>query len=418
MAYQKISREEKANRWRINLENRYPGIVEKLISQKHNLSDLARDYHISRQRIHQIKSRLFDDITAPTPTVVWKNGNKNNWRRTQHNRIVNHLRKHPSECVVVYLAGEDDLDRKELLNRKFKPDNLIAVNRSQTIVQKLRNRGVLAIQGELTQVLASWKSKPRIDVLIADFNCGLERNILRFLRTLFHYECFSETFVLAINLRRGQEKTDIKLDQRLDQLQIVVRNEITEPGLNFSLDLLHRGHACLLRLHRNAGAAEYFSKHKARQDPKKDAKDFIEWEKNQGSTRSLKWFIECTEPEFYSYKNPAKKVYDSLVLRLPSRSFPGWLGNEKDNKYMKTIDLSAESDMARQIAAVKAHRTRRFNPGKRSENLIVKNAQTSIPIETSAQTITPAPESWPKRFLDITRRISASIFGKRGEVAS
>jgi len=119
----------------------------------------------------------------------YKFGNKNNWRRWVWNRISERYRKPKSEAIIVYLAGTEDLDRKIALEHGFKPYNMIAVDRDINVVEALRTKGALAIQGDLFEVLKGFSgTQCRINILIADICCGVSDDIYNFAKYMVEDE--------------------------------------------------------------------------------------------------------------------------------------------------------------------------------------------------------------------------------------
>ncbi|MGE3596653.1 MAG: hypothetical protein AB7N70_13980 [Dehalococcoidia bacterium] len=131
----------------------------------------------------------------------YKFGQKNHWRRWLHNRIAERLKVPARDAVVLYLAGEKDLDRAEFLRRGYRPDNLIAVDVDGEVVAALRKRGVIAIQGKIETIARLWSR--RLDVVIADFMGPL---------TTERFHAVSDAVLgnvgptWAVNLLRGREE--------------------------------------------------------------------------------------------------------------------------------------------------------------------------------------------------------------------
>lgn len=146
-------------------------------------------------------------------TMNYKFGMKANWRRTVHNQILQRLNQSPRECVVLYLAGPQDLDRPEFLRRRFRPDNLIAVERDSRLCTSLRSDGKLCIYGDINAVIAEWK-RTRVDVVFADLCCGLHSSFVETLIQLTRNHCFHRA-VLAVNLLRGRDADSNELRAEL-----------------------------------------------------------------------------------------------------------------------------------------------------------------------------------------------------------
>ena len=133
--------------------------------------------------------------------ICYKNGNKNQWRRTAWN-LLTEKTKDRANAVVLYLPGSTDLDRPEALRRGFKFNNLIAVERDAKVAAVLRQRGVPTIQGDLMSVLKERKL-PRVDIVIADLVSGFDTTAGNLIGAwLLAYP--DATFL--INVQRGHDK--------------------------------------------------------------------------------------------------------------------------------------------------------------------------------------------------------------------
>lgn len=135
--------------------------------------------------------------------IDYKNGSKNHWRRTMWNVLSERVqdRKH---ATVLYLPGSRDLDRAEALRRGFRPWNLIAVETNNNVVRHLRARGVNTIRGSLIDVVSAWPTSQRLDVIVADLQCGMTTAALQ---TIYLWASSTQcaNTVLAINLQRGRD---------------------------------------------------------------------------------------------------------------------------------------------------------------------------------------------------------------------
>ena len=76
--------------------------------------------------------------------INYKNGRKNNWRRTVFNQVS--ARVSARDAIVVYLPGPQDLDRQVLCEKGFSPNNLIAVDKDRNVVASLRSKNKVAIK--------------------------------------------------------------------------------------------------------------------------------------------------------------------------------------------------------------------------------------------------------------------------------
>lgn len=132
--------------------------------------------------------------------VNYKNGAKNQWRRT----VWNLIRVHAKPGVILYLPGSTDLDRDEALRRGFKPADLIAIERDPEVARSLRERGVTTIRGSLNDVLESWPPHVPIAALLADLQCGFDPWVERLAEICAQHPAMAEAVVVA-NLQRGRD---------------------------------------------------------------------------------------------------------------------------------------------------------------------------------------------------------------------
>lgn len=135
--------------------------------------------------------------------VAYKNGQKNNWRRTAWNLIKNHTSDR-GNAIVLYLPGSTDLDAPEALRRGFQDDNLIAVERDIFVAKTLRDKKRNCINADLDAVMAAWPAHTPVSVVIADFQCGLTKPVINTLQSWAYNSAFSSASLL-LNLQRGRE---------------------------------------------------------------------------------------------------------------------------------------------------------------------------------------------------------------------
>lgn len=132
--------------------------------------------------------------------VAYKNGPKNQWRRT----VWNIAHYHALPGVVLYLPGETDLDRAEATRRGFKPADLIAIERNEAVALRLRAKGTTTICGSLIDVLKSWPPHVPISVLVADLQCGLDPWVQDLAGICGQHPALAES-VIVCNLQRGRD---------------------------------------------------------------------------------------------------------------------------------------------------------------------------------------------------------------------
>lgn len=130
---------------------------------------------------------------------------KNLWRNRIWNLLEKRVKVHPRDAVILYLAAEQDLDRETAIRKGFRENNLIAVDRDPEVVASIRDRGRLAICGDIFEVIRNWPRNLNIAGVIADFTCGLERCIINEIPALMKFPHALST-VWIINLQRGRDQ--------------------------------------------------------------------------------------------------------------------------------------------------------------------------------------------------------------------
>lgn len=135
--------------------------------------------------------------------INYQNGQKNHWRRVAWNVISKRV-SDPKNSIVVYLPGSTDLDRAEAIRRGFMPANLIAVERDPRVAESLRRKGVTVVVGELTKVLCSWPTHTPINVVIADFQCGISSVVEDYMQAWNFHPALSRACTV-VNVQRGRD---------------------------------------------------------------------------------------------------------------------------------------------------------------------------------------------------------------------
>jgi hypothetical protein len=144
--------------------------------------------------------------------VDYKNGQKNNWRQSLWNAVIDRLYVPPRDALVLYLAGESDHDRATAVRKGFKPANLIAVDRSFEKIRILRRKGVTAIQGDIFEVAAA-SSKP-IHFLHVDLCRDLSEDDAGRIAYMIREPVFSQC-VFAFNFQRGRRRFAAQARERM-----------------------------------------------------------------------------------------------------------------------------------------------------------------------------------------------------------
>lgn len=176
--------------------------------------------------------------TTVLDAVNYANGQKNNWRRTCWNKISEYLTVPTKDAVVLYLPGSTNLDEAVAIKKGFQRHNLIAVERDRSVCRFLRNKlKVNVIEGNLEDVLYAWpKSAPKVDVIVADFQCGMTKGVSE---TLHAYILNSKIqhSVLCLNAMRGRDKGDFLDDTKLLDIP-TIEDRDERGGYSIETDLL------------------------------------------------------------------------------------------------------------------------------------------------------------------------------------
>ena len=183
-------------------------------------------------------------------TSGYKFGNKNHWRKWLWNRIcerVSETTVEKSDAVVVYLAGEEDLDRDVALRKGFRFNNLIAVDKSRKVIECLKKKKVPCLYGEISDVVEAFNnSKEKIDVLICDYCHGVNGNVSKFVDKLTSSNfdnSFGDSPIIAMNFMRGRDSGEIIdfRNNRRESFASVFDEEKKEWRDPNAKDMVHRG---------------------------------------------------------------------------------------------------------------------------------------------------------------------------------
>lgn len=291
-----------------------------------------------RMKIDPLHSVTLDEVN-------YKNGAKNHWRRNIWNRIVERLAVPARDAVVLYLAGASDLDRSVALSKGFRDANLIAVDRDMSKVSFLRRRGNLCLKGDFFDVVRS-VSIP-VHVIHADMCGGLSNNMRDHVAL---WACLPNTknAVVCANMCRGH-------DAQSNEWRNFLR--ANNPDRN-DADFKHRGK--LLHTHSLMIAALMLA------DAIKVENGKLAFSPKPGFEDVQKLIYEnaCVQYEHvtqawtHSYRS-GNLYFDSVVYVLPHRN------DEFDGDWHKSAQkLLGISSLARNVAAILAHRTRRLQGGR------------------------------------------------------
>lgn len=246
---------------------------------------------------------------------------KRAWRRWAWNRILERTEK-PRDAIVLFLAGENAHDIDVAVDRGFRRENMIAVENDKDVAESLRAKKILTIQGNLSSVLWSLKTKP-IDVVMADMCCGFVEESASVARALSVNPVFYSSTICA-NLLRGRDSFS---------------NEIRKA---FMGNAKHRGNlfywmygARMNEIHINAGRPE-----------------------NEAFALTVAVMKQWAPADLHSYKSTSGQVFDSVVFRSPLTSDPE--GKKNWAKMFENMTpLKQSQSVTRSCAAVFAHHTMR-----------------------------------------------------------
>ena len=291
--------------------------------------------------------------------------NKHRWRQRQWAEIRRRVvaqGKRPGDCVVLYLAGKEDCDRTEARKNGFSSHNLIAVDTCEENIRRIRQAGGVGICADLRGVLAAWRGVPWVDVVVADFCCGLTPMAGGFLDVIARCSGrFSDTdTVVAANFKRGQDPQAVEVRKYAAGLFEQVRYDLVV-GKGYTLLQVDGA----LRALRKQGQRIREGKGLARL-----LATFVEW--NPDEKHRAKLFhlalarnlaVMCAETqgtcfafweEFYSRSRPE---YDSYRDTTTMDSVVFTLGNY----FTCDVQVKGIEEVQHKVAAAKAIRTQRMN---------------------------------------------------------
>jgi hypothetical protein len=270
----------------------------------------------------------------------YKFGPKGNWRRWQWNRIVERLSVAPRDALVLYLPGKDDLDRREAIRRGFRVENLIAIDTNNEVIDKMRKNGNIAIRSKLSRVALAWSGEPSIDVIVADYCCGMETEVADLQLALITSSGISSNVVVSANLQRGRDKVRQAAKSVMECFGVDLNKEFGKHrGVHFMLSIrmmldfmVHGGNPCKIGI-------------------------IDKIEEDRISLSNKYWeFIMSKKPVFNSYRSNSGKnlFFDSLVFNFI-------ITRESRKILSRTLNEEILKPYAAKISAAKAIRTRRAN---------------------------------------------------------
>ena len=269
----------------------------------------------------------------------YKFGNKNQWRRRLWNQIRARCAVPTRDAIVLYLAGKDDLDRKEAIRRGFLPKNMIAVDRDPRAIRSLRANGAIGINANFCDVMAGWNRTRDVHVVLADFCCGFDVSVVLPLAVAIMMPSFGNCVIAANFLRGRDSSSNWYREQQAPMMQELSRCAGYDPK--------HRGlffwtlYSGLLI----SGGEEPST-----------TREYEERVANR-----YQWCAPRLNPLLLTYRSTANQTFDSIIWSPLSRAIPHVLTPEFRGQVINSIAgrnlTEGAPSAARKIAAALAHRT-------------------------------------------------------------
>ena len=256
-------------------------------------------------------------------------GEKNNWRRKSWNTCARKLRESgvsKKKATILYLGAAGDLDRKVAVSKGFSPERMYSVDDDPEIIASLRSQGKCAVLGEFSEVVANWGGP--IDVIWADYCCGLQAAVINLVLRLLCCESVTESTVVMVNLQRGREPGIADLREELTTSFAIPKTMHKHRGMLLMLWTLNVFSTWPLHeMGRTLGQIE----------------------------KANKWVWDNQSPAFDSYRSHASKglYFDSVIFTA------GIWGRVKAESDLIASAGWKNTKMRRQIAAAKAVSTMR-----------------------------------------------------------
>lgn len=245
----------------------------------------------------------------------YKTGTKNNWRHQCWNEISRRV-KNKRNATVLYLAAEQDLDRSVAIRRGFQANNLIAVDMRQSVVDQLRDKSKIAVQGRIEHIACAWAD---VDVVYADFCCGLTKDAMRSIEMMCMLPFIKNECVFLFNFMRGREAGEAGEWIRLNQSVIesggfrsrFVKN--TKNRAMLAVQLMSSYISLLDSKGNNCNVA-------ANREHKYNSEIELEHFLLNGMTVGDYQILENSNPSFVTYKSSAGSLYfDTVIMGKPLR---------------------------------------------------------------------------------------------------
>lgn len=248
------------------------------------------------------------------------------WGWEQAGKRLRYRGIHPADVTAIYLAGEEDADRRVAISQGFQDKNLLAVSGDRRVVSSVRANGGVCIRASLRDLVVQWGA--RIGVVVADFCCGLEDEVISTCEAIALSPYTQKDTVVIANLQRGREKD-----------KALYYDWIGQWGTGQLKGKHHRGFAfgwLFAQYLRDAALSHSGQIHAFDQLPA-DVRGRFTWDVYQHQIPSLNW-----------YQNDKGVYFDSIALTLSS----GWT-------CQNPVNVFADKNLNRFIAAAKAVMSKR-----------------------------------------------------------
>ena len=293
-------------------------------------------------------------------TRSYRFGQKNNWRRSVWNEVLRRTNGREKTEPILYLAGPQDIDREIAVSKGVPLQNLIAIDKSRDNIQRIRERGLPALDVDVFSVLESWPDNRPVAAIMLDL-CGgftmqvadvydvLERKPLR-------------NAVVMLNLLRGRDSWSNRIREFIAEAHDGNPVDLLTAVSHWSYGPLGPpGGDCLDHKHR---AMQLLVFHAVdtwqvvrKQDPSPLTDDDV-----LGRIVAAGLAFKGMDPHFYSYKSGAL-TFDSAVFQHLSRfveRMPKALVALADAEVHKNHDGNKSMGVIRKLAAMLAVRTSRI----------------------------------------------------------
>jgi hypothetical protein len=299
---------------------------------------------------------------------------KRHWRRSLWNCVADRLSVARKDALVLYLAGEQDEDREVAIQKGFRSHNLIAVDREKAAVRKLRERGSLALCGDVFDHLDAWNCDRPINAVILDLTCDLSSRVLDSIDRLPYLPQLQDA-VIAINVCRGRA-ADWSLNADFlqggllsieDALQAADASKSVRMGDVSRTDFAERvlrDWGCKGSKHRGELLRGFLSRCWCASIIAAQAgwscEQQVDWKSvpglsNENSAR-FQLGLQAAKFQTLSYRSVRRQTYDTLVFRVPLKAM-----QMEQTRIRGELDMLHRGSQLRRLqAAIWAHRTMRM----------------------------------------------------------